>query len=132
MSETKETNTFTYQTIKKWKIYNPNEENFVSQLFLVTIEFDKQKYLQKHPCGCDYSQNVKAHKFIKMPSGVFIKCLSQKTTIGIIPDIEKGKPYSWIKIIKKKKLTKNEARRLFSSKKFVATPDIIIFIMKNY
>ena len=124
-----------YETIKMWKVFNPNASfgsgDFINQIFLVTLAFDEEAFLNIHPHVCSRGQDVEAHEFVKKPSGVFMKCLVQGTTEGIKPDIEQGKPFEWVNIIETKQISDNEARRLFASKKFVATPDIILHLTKS-
>jgi len=127
-----------YQTIKMWKRYDPDARfgagDFVNQIFLVDVEFSEEKFLELHPCNCNFPRDLNAHEFIKMPSGVFLKCKVQGTTEGIKPDILMGQSEpagEWVKILKVKPLSSQEARQLFASKKFVASPDIIIHLLKG-
>lgn len=119
------------EQIKMWRVYDPDERKFINSLWLVTMEFDEQAYLDSYPCPCgSEGRNLKYHKFIKQPSGIFWRCNIQRTAQGVIPTIDKGKPYPWITILKKKEISKAQARKLFVTQKskFVATPDIILFL----
>jgi len=117
-----------YQKIVMYKVFDPEAEETIEQLFLVNMELDTKKYLEKQPCGCDYGSNVEAHQFFVKPVGVFVRCRIQGTTWGLVPDAIRNKTYPWSRIVKKKKLTVLEAKALFASKKFVATPDILIHL----
>jgi hypothetical protein len=125
-----------YQKVAMWKRYDPNANygagDFVNQIFLVTLEFDEAQFLEFHPHVCSRGKDLEAHQFVKQPTGVFMKCLVQGTTEGIKPDIEQGKPFEWVHIVEAKPISDNEARRLcFGLRKFVATPDIILHLMKG-
>jgi len=117
-----------YQKVIMYKIIDAELEETVEQIFLVDVELDTKKYLEKQPCGCDYGSDIKAHQFFVKPVGVFARCRIQGTTWGLIPDAIRNKTYPWSRIVKKKKLTILEAKALFATKKFVATPDIIIYL----
>jgi len=124
----KEDHILHYQKVVMYKVIDPELEDTIEQLFLVDVELDTKKYLEKQPCGCDYGSDVKAHEFFVKPVGVFVRCRIQGTTWGLVPDAIRKKTFKWSKIVKKKKLTVLEAKKLFASKKFVATPDIIIYL----
>jgi len=117
-----------YQKIVMYKIFDPEAEETIEQLFLIDVELNTKEYLEKQPCGCDYGSNVKAHQFFVKPVGVFVRCRIQGTTWGLVPDAMRKKTFPWSRIVKRKKLTVLEAKALFASKKFVATPDILIFL----
>lgn len=132
MSETekpkKEDHILRYQKVIMYKVFDVELEDVKEQLWLVDIELDTKKYLEEQPCGCSYGSNVKAHKFFIRPIGVFVRCRIQGTTWGLVPDAIRKQTFKWSKITKKKKLTVLEAKALFATKKFIATPDIIIFL----
>ena len=117
-----------YQKIVMYKVFDPEEEQMVNQLFLIDVEFDSEAYLEKQPCGCSYGNNIKAHNIVHKPIGLYLVCRIQGTTFGLLPDVVRNKVYPWVKIVKRKKLSTLEAKALFASKKFVATPDIIIHL----
>jgi hypothetical protein len=126
-----------YEKIQLIKVYEPSAKlglgDFVNKLHIVDLTFDEEKFLEEHPCNCSRPRDLKYHQFVKMPTGVFMKCLIQNTTEGIKPDIlmSQDKPAgSWIKIHSIKPITDAEARRLFATKKFVATPDQIIYLLR--
>jgi len=126
-----------YQTIKMWKKYNPDARygagDFVNQIFLVDVEFSEEKFLELHPCNCPYPRDLNAHEFIKMPSGVFLKCKVLGTTEGIKPDLAMGssEPMPYVKILKTRPLSNDEARQLFATRKFIAEPHVLIHLMKS-
>jgi len=126
-----------YQTVKMWRKYDADAHygagDFVNQIFLVDIEFDEEKFLDLHPCNCSQPRNLNAHIFQKMPSGTFLTCKISGTTEGIKPDLVMGssEPMPYVKILKTRPLSNDEARQLFASRKFVAEPHILIHLMKS-
>lgn len=126
-----------YQLIRLSKRFDPsarfNQGAFIGQLFLLDVDFDEQAYLDKNPCPCSRGRDLTVHEFLKMPTGLFLKCKVQNVVSGLIPDVPLGSidPYGWVTLQKVKPISNYEAREIFSSKKLVASPDVVIHLLRG-
>jgi len=126
-----------YQLIRLSKRFDANarygQGAFVGQLFLLDVDFSEQGYLDRNPCPCSQGRNLEAHEFLSMPTGLFLKCKIQNVVSGLVPDVPLGsiEPFGWVTILKVKSINNSEAREIFSSKKLVASPDVVIHLLRS-
>jgi len=126
-----------YQIVRLSKRFDANarygQGAFIGQLFLLDIEFSEQGYLDRNPCPCSRGRDSSVHEFISKPTGLFLKCKVQNVVSGLIPDVPLGSidPYGWVTLQKVKPISNYEAREIFASKKLVASPDVVIHLLRS-
>jgi hypothetical protein len=118
-----------FETIILKKVFNPDAEEFQTQLFKVKVEFDPETYMKTNQCAI-CGMDFKRHEFKTLHGLVIEVCKPQQTTFGAIPVFETGKPLGWVKVLSETKMTKGEAVQFIKANKIVQSPQITIFLLR--
>jgi len=132
MSETKkvEKPVVEVETVITKRIFNPNKQQFELSLWHVVAQLDPEEWCKRNQCPV-CGARWKTHEFVVANGLVIEICKPQQATQAAVPLFERGEPLAWTTVVKEKRLTIPEARKLLKEKGIVATPDVTFFLLRG-